>query len=59
MIIRLSESEGEDANTSGERQRMAAVGEMPARDREFEALLRNAAEVQKADIGCKLRGEAL
>lgn len=58
MIIRLSQSEGEDANTR-EKNGMAAVGQMPERDREFEALLRSAAEFQKADIGCKLRGEAV
>ena len=37
---------------------MAAVGEMPARDREFEALLQRAAAFQNVDSGCKLRGEA-
>jgi len=37
---------------------MAAVGEMSAKDREFEALLRRAADFQNADRSCKLRGEA-
>jgi hypothetical protein len=38
---------------------MAAVGEIPARDLEFEELLREAAEFQNTDSGCKLRGEAM
>lgn len=52
--LQQSESEG---TTATETQGMIAVGEMPARDMEFEELLRNAAELQKDDIGCKLRGE--
>lgn len=58
MIIRLWQSEDEDANTR-ETRGMAVVGEVPARDREFEELLHTAADAQKADIGCKLRGEAV
>jgi hypothetical protein len=42
---------------SMEAQGMAAVGELPARDREFEALLQCAAAFQNVDSGCKLRGE--
>jgi hypothetical protein len=37
---------------------MVAVGEMPGRDQEFEALLSCAASFQKIDSGCKLKGEA-
>jgi hypothetical protein len=37
---------------------MVAVGEMPGRDQEFEALLSRAASFQKIDSGCKLKGEA-
>lgn len=49
---------GEEAE-SMETHGMAAVGDMPARDREFEALLRRAANFQNTDCGgCKLRGEA-
>lgn len=47
----------EDARTM-ETEGMAAVGELPARDREFEALLQRAAAFQDVDNGCKLRGEA-
>lgn len=32
---------------------------MPARDLEFEELLRDAAEFQRMDIGCELRGETI
>jgi hypothetical protein len=38
---------------------MVAVGEMPGRDQEFEALLSRAASFQKIDSGCKLKGEAI
>jgi hypothetical protein len=38
---------------------MVAVGEIPGRDREFEALLSRAASFQKIDSGCKLKGEAI
>lgn len=48
----------DEEETGKEAQRMAAVGEMPARDREFEALLQRAAAFQDVDHGCKLRGEA-
>jgi hypothetical protein len=37
---------------------MVTVGEMPARDQEFEDLLSRAAIFQKIDSGCKLKGEA-
>ena len=37
---------------------MVAVGEMPGRDQEFEALLSRAAIFQTIDSGCKLKGEA-
>ena len=49
-----SDEEAKSPETTG----MTAFGEMPARDREFEALLSSAAEVQKTDSGCRLRGEA-
>jgi len=42
-----------------EAQGMAAFGEMPARDREFEALLQRATAFQNVDSGCKLRGETV
>ena len=58
MAIRFAQSKGEDSSRH-KTERMAAVGEIPARDMEFEALLRNAAELQKLDLGCKLRGEAI
>ena len=58
MIRRISELDDVQEMRTMETQRMAAVGEMPARDREFEALLRRAANSQKIDNGCKLRGEA-
>jgi hypothetical protein len=48
---------GQEAK-SPETPGMVAFGEMPARDREFEALLRRAADIQKTDSGCRLRGEA-
>jgi hypothetical protein len=38
---------------------MVAVGEIPGRDQEFEALLSRAASFQKVDSGCKLKGEAI
>jgi hypothetical protein len=47
----------EDARTM-DTEGMAAIGEMPARDREFESLLQRAAAFQDVDTGCKLRGEA-
>lgn len=49
---------GDEEETGKEAPGMAAVGEMPARDREFEALLQRAAAFQDVDNGCKLRGEA-
>jgi hypothetical protein len=49
-----SDEEAKSPETTG----MTAFGEMPSRDREFEALLSSAAEVQKTDSGCRLRGEA-
>lgn len=49
---------GDEEETRKEAQGMAAVGEMPARDQEFEALLQRAAAFQDVDNGCKLRGEA-
>jgi hypothetical protein len=36
---------------------MIAVGEIPARDLEFEDLLSRAAILQKMDSGCNLKGE--
>ena len=48
---------GEEPKTT-ETAGMAAAGEMSVKDREFEALLRRAADFQKADSSCKLRGEA-
>ena len=59
MTIRLATFKSENTGERGSEQGMAAVGEIPARDLEFEALLRNAAEVQKLELGCKLRGEAI
>ena len=56
-ISRLNDGLG-GQQSSTEAQGMAAVGEMPARDREFEALLQRAAAFQNVDSGCKLRGEA-
>jgi hypothetical protein len=50
-------SGGEEAQTT-ETHGMVAVGEMPALDLEFEALLSRASDFQKLDSGCKLRGEA-
>ncbi|HZP33588.1 MAG TPA: hypothetical protein VFB23_09535 [Candidatus Acidoferrales bacterium] len=58
IMIRFARSEGTNAG-SADTDRMAAVGDLPARDLEFEALLRDAAEFQRMDIGCKLRGEAI
>ena len=59
MMTRSDGSNGGATSArQGDLQGMAAVGEMPARDREFEALLQRAAEFQKVDSGCKLRGEA-
>jgi hypothetical protein len=58
MAIRFAQSKKEDSGGHGT-ERMVAVGEIPARDMEFEALLRNAAELQKLDFGCKLRGETM
>jgi hypothetical protein len=58
MAKRGSRLHGGEEAESMETQGMAAVGDMPARDREFEALLRRAANFQNTDCGCKLRGEA-
>jgi hypothetical protein len=58
MTRRNSQWEGVEQAKSLETPGMAAFGERPARDREFEALLRNAADIQKTDSGCRLRGEA-
>lgn len=58
MIRGISELDDEQEMRTMDAQGLAAVGEMPARDREFEALLRRAANFQKIDNGCKLRGEA-
>jgi hypothetical protein len=49
---------GEEA-TSTDTHGMVAVGDMPTRDREFEALLIRAAQFEKTDSGCKLRGAAV
>jgi len=61
MTRRVSQSSvdsvGAAAQSMGTRG-MVAVGEIPAKDREFEALLYRAAAFQKVDSGCKLRGEA-
>jgi hypothetical protein len=51
-------NDGMVGQESMETQGMAAVGESPARDREFEALLQRTAAFQNVDSGCKLRGEA-
>jgi hypothetical protein len=56
--IRFAQSKGAD-RTATKTQGMAAVGEIPARDIEFEEILRDAAEFQRMNIGCKLRGEAI
>ena len=58
MTRRVPRFEGDDEADSMETHRMVAVGELPARDLEFEALLSRAAEFQKFDVGCKLRGAA-
>lgn len=58
MTGRVSRLNGGEEAKSMETQRMVRVGEMPAKDREFEDLLRLAADFQRSDSGCKLRGEA-
>lgn len=58
MARRISGLKGGEEAKNMEAQRMVTVGEMPAKDREFEDLLRRAANFQRADSGCKLRGEA-
>lgn len=58
MVIRFAQSQAVERNAR-ETLGMAAVGEIPARDLEFEELLREAAEFQNTDSGCKLRGEAM
>ena len=58
QISRLNDGLARE-ESSMEAQGMAAFGEMPARDREFEALLQRAAAFQNVDSGCKLRGETV
>jgi hypothetical protein len=49
MTRRVSRLKGGEEAKGMETQRMVAVGEMPVKDREFEDLLRRAANFQKAD----------
>ena len=58
MTRRVSGLKGGEEANGMDAQRMVRVGEISAKDREFEDLLRLAASFQKADRGCKLRGEA-
>jgi len=58
MIRRVSQTDSGQIKAS-EPRGMVAVGEMPGRDEEFEALLSRAASFQKTDSGCKLKGEAI
>lgn len=48
MTKRVSRLKGSEEAKSTGTQRMVAVGEMPAKDREFEDLLRCAASFQSA-----------
>ena len=59
MTRQVRRSNGSDEVKSMETQGMVTVGEMPALDREFEELLELAANFQRIESGCKLRGEAV
>lgn len=56
---RVSQTDSGHEINSIEPHGMVAVGDMPARDLEFEDLLSRAATLQKIDSGCKLKGEAI
>lgn len=58
MTRRNSQTDSRHEIKAMEARGMVAVGEMPGRDQEFEALLSRAAIFQKIDSGCKLKGEA-
>jgi len=57
MTRQVARANGGEETKSAETQGMVAVGEMPARDREFEELLELAANFLRIESGCKLRGE--
>lgn len=59
MIKRVSETNSGQQIKASEPRGMVAVGEIPGRDQEFEALLSRAASFQEMDGGCKLKGEAI
>jgi len=59
MKRRVSQTDSGRQIKAVEPRGMVAVGEIPGRDREFEALLSRAASFQKTDGGCKLKGEAI
>ena len=59
MKRRVSQTDSGHQIKAVETRCMVAVGEIPARDRELEALLSRAASFQKIDSGCKLKGEAI
>ena len=56
---RVSQTDSGHEIKAMEARGMVAVGEIPGRDQEFEALLSRAASFQKTDSGCKLKGEAI
>jgi hypothetical protein len=57
MTRQLQMNGGEEAKRT-ETRGMVAVGEIPARDQEFEELLELAESFLRIESGCKLRGEA-
>ena len=59
MKKRVSQTETGHEIKATEVRGMVAVGEIPGRDQEFEALLSRAASFQKIDSGCKLKGEEI
>jgi len=59
MIRRVSQTDSGQQIKPSEPRGMVAVGEIPGRDQEFEALLSRAASFQEMDSGCKLKGEAI
>jgi hypothetical protein len=59
MKRRVSQTDSGHQINAVETRGMVAVGEMPGRDQEFEALLSRAASFQKIDTSCKLKGEAI
>jgi hypothetical protein len=59
MKKRVSQTDSGHEIKAMEARGMVAVGEIPGRDREFEALLSRAASLQKIHSGCRLKGEAI